>query len=123
MFKKKLNYLILAGTLMLSAPVVWAQSHQHEASEKPAMKMEMMQHHQMMMEKMTQNIQEMEKMVANMNAANGDKKVELMAQIMTKMVSHKKHMHDHMEKMHQKMMGNMMKMKGENQENSMHQHE
>ena len=69
---------------------------------------EMMQQRRKMMEEMKAQDAELTELVATMNSAPEDKKVDLMANIITKMVEQRSAMTGQMEKMHMHTMQHMM---------------
>ena len=68
---------------------------------------EMKQQHQKMMEEMKAQDAELAGLVANMNSATQDQKVNLMAEIITRMAKHQSDMHTRMHEMKSNMMERM----------------
>ncbi|HZS18768.1 MAG TPA: hypothetical protein VFA51_12645 [Candidatus Udaeobacter sp.] len=73
----------------------------------------MMQEHQKMAAEMKAQDAELDRLVAEMNAATGEKKIDAIAAVITKMVEQRKAMHQKMGGMHGMMEGGMMKHEAE----------
>ena len=69
-----------------------------------AHKGEMMEWHQKMMEKIKAQDAELDKLIQEMNAAQGDKKIDAIAAIINKVMEERKAWHAEMEMRHKKMM-------------------
>jgi hypothetical protein len=105
-----------AGNALLHS----AQQHQHAQEQQHAHGRdmdeacrEMMAHHQEMMEQMTQMDGRLDQLVADMNAAQGQARVDAIAAVVSEMVVQRRTMRDRMMTMHQRMMGHMMEHMGE----------
>ncbi len=100
----------------LGIPVlVLAQSgapaeHQHATTQGPASNQsQMMQMHQKMMDEMAAMDQKLDALVTQMNAAQGQAKVDAMAAVITEMINQRKQMREQMTStMGRGMMGGMM---------------
>ncbi len=112
-------FLIALGTAATMSAAALAQApapaqHQHATTQaqSPAgqNQQQMMQMHQKMMAEMTAMDQKLDSLVAQMNAAQGQAKVDDMAAAITAMVDQQKKMHQHMASMMGRggMMGGMM---------------
>jgi len=105
---------LFAAALLTAFPATAQQHKEHhrgDAKQKPAeleQKCEMMQREmQEMHAKMQERQEEMQTLVEEMNSANGDAKVDRIAEVVTKMAQHHKHMHETHTGMMQKMMAHM----------------
>jgi hypothetical protein len=100
--------MIIAATLPASA--LFAQEEQGKMGDM--MKgdhAQMAEMHQKMAAEMKAQDAELDKLVAAMNSATGEKKVDAIAAIVSKLVEQRKAMHEKMGAMHEKMQGGMMK--------------
>ena len=66
---------------------------------------EMMKMHQQMMADMKAGDAKLDALVEDMNAADGDAKVNAIAAVVSELVRQRKAMHAHMGQMHEQMMG------------------
>ena len=108
MMKRLLIGAAIFTATVLVAPTV-AQSaaqtpHDHQqatSAQKPGM---MGQDHQRMMADMKTADDRLQELVSKMNAATGDQKIGVMADLLTQLVTNQKNMHQHMMAMHDQMM-------------------
>lgn len=118
MNKKKHTHIIIRSSLALAlALVIWAPMQTQSAEPMDGMhKMDgkmseqhkgMMEQKSIMMEDLKAQDTQLSEMIAQMNSASAEKKVDLLAAIVTKMVEQKAAMTAHMEKMHSEMMSVM----------------
>lgn len=100
--------MIIAATLPASA--LFAQEEQGKMGDM--MKgdhAQMAEMHEKMDAEMKAQNAELDKLVAAMNSATGEKKVDAIAAVVSKLVEQRKAMHEKMGAMHKKMQGGMMK--------------
>ncbi len=88
----------LSAVLLAQAPAT--PGHEHGTSQAPpAQNQQMMQMHQKMMAEMTAMDQRLQDLVTQMNAAQGQAKVDAMAAAVTELVNQQTQMHEHMASM------------------------
>ncbi len=97
--------MIIAATLPASA-LLAQEEHGGMMKGDHAQMAEM---HQKMEAEMKAQDAELDKLVAAMNSATGEKKVDAIAAVVSKLVEQHKAMHEKMGAMHEKMQGGMMK--------------
>lgn len=78
---------------------------QHAPAGQQAATSDMMKRHQQMMAEMKAGTAKLDALVTTMHAARGDAKIDAVAAAVTELVRQQKTMHDHMERMHEPMMG------------------
>ncbi|HBA84159.1 MAG TPA: hypothetical protein DCZ95_08720 [Verrucomicrobia bacterium] len=113
------NFVIRSSLVLALALAVWAPVRSQAAEPAQGERMmggkmmehgqEMMAQRQNMMAEMKAQDAELTAMVAQMNSAPEDKKVDLIAAIVTRLVEQRTAMNERMEKMHTEMMQRMQK--------------
>jgi hypothetical protein len=107
---RRLLVVVLGGTILaiqLVSPAV-AQNRQAQppaSSAQPQSMQDMMKMHEQMMAEMKAADAKLDALVRDMNAANGNAKVNALAAVVTELVRQNRSMHEHMGQMHQGMMG------------------
>ena len=100
--------MIIAATLPASA--LFAQEeHGKMGDMMKGDHAQMAEMHQKMDAEMKAQDAELDKLVAAMNSATGEKKVDAIAAVVSKLVEQRKAMHEKMAAMHENMQGGMMK--------------
>jgi hypothetical protein len=106
---KSTRILAIIAAAALPGAVLLAQGEQGKMGgmmkQDPAQMTEM---HQKMEAEMKAQDAELDKLVADMNAATGDKKVDAIAAVVSKMVEQRKTRQEKMSAMHMEMMKNKM---------------
>lgn len=128
----KILGLMVSAVLLTGGSLVYAQANhnhtnntptaQHQDGKMQSGQMHMHNMHKKMKEHMKKMDVEMQRLMTAIDAAKGEDKVNLMADMLRKMVNHRQMMHKKMEGMHQQMMGqmknhSMMKKMNNNQHN------
>jgi hypothetical protein len=105
--------IIIAATLPASA-LLAQEEHGKMGDMMKGDHAQMAEMHQKMDAEMKAENAELDKLVAAMNSATGEKKVDAIAAVVSKLVEQRKAMHEKRAAMHEKMQGGMMKhdMKG-----------
>lgn len=78
---------------------------QPSAAQQSQSMQDMMKMHEQMMAQMKAAGAKLDALVKEMNAARGNAKVDATAAVVTELVQQHRSMHEHMEQMHQQMMG------------------
>ena len=100
--------MIIAATLPASA-LLAQEEHGKMGDMMKGDHTQMAEMHQKMDAEMKAQDAELDKLVAAMNSATGEKKVDAIAAVVSKLVEQRKAMHEKMGAMHEKMQGGMMK--------------
>jgi hypothetical protein len=99
--------IAFAGTrlpLVAADPTQQAQAPQAAQPQQPGMQ-DMMKMHEQMMAEMKADDAKLDALVKEMNAANGDAKVDAIAAVINELVRQHRIMHGRMGQMHEHMMG------------------